>query len=273
MPSYTGTLRCSHCWSEGHNKRGCPRLTTEIAKNYQAQMRLAEQYRNGDLSSRANTVVDQEWNINYHEERAGNFRMEYLKRMKIDLATGKKVTNKAAKAERMKSVTCGYCKQKGHTRRVCPVVKQDYAVYKHLSDKTRKDIYAKLRELHVNIGSLVFVKRYHNGAYARRPYLVTAFDLSCVDFHNREGACIKLVEAAAGNTHHLSLEQLERAIEQGCAHVSATPLSLNLSALSAVKTIKEAFSTDNDRPYAYHEGYNDAVTEAREALAQVSVES
>jgi hypothetical protein len=193
--------------------------------------------------------------------------------MKIDLATGKKVTNKAAKAERMKSVTCGYCKQKGHTRRVCPVVKQDYAVYKHLSDKTRRDIYAKLRELHVNIGSLVFVKRYHNGAYARRPYLVTAFDLSCVDFHNREGACIKLVEAAAGNTHHLSVEQLEAAIVSGAAHVSATPLSLNLSALSAVKTIKEAFSTDNDRPYAYHEGYNDAVTEAREALAQAPVES
>ena len=31
--SYSGTVRCGHCYSQGHNKRGCPKLKEEIATN------------------------------------------------------------------------------------------------------------------------------------------------------------------------------------------------------------------------------------------------
>ena len=30
--SWNGTLRCSHCYEQGHNKRSCPKLKAEIAK-------------------------------------------------------------------------------------------------------------------------------------------------------------------------------------------------------------------------------------------------
>ena len=129
MPSYTGTIRCSHCFEQGHNKRKCPRLTEEIKESYEAQQRLADRYRNREYDHKLRTGEgrdeDREWNINYHTHRAEEARKAYLKRTKIDLATGKKVTNKAAKAERMKNVKCGYCGERGHTRRSCPAVMED----------------------------------------------------------------------------------------------------------------------------------------------------
>ena len=55
----------------------------------------------------------------YYDDRAEHQRQLYLKRTKIDLATGEKVSNMASKAARMKNVTCGYCAERGHTRRIC----------------------------------------------------------------------------------------------------------------------------------------------------------
>ena len=52
----------------------------------------------------------------------------------LDFATGEKVTNKAAKAERMRNVKCGYCGEHGHTRRVCPAVKNDYMFPPSIAD-------------------------------------------------------------------------------------------------------------------------------------------
>ncbi len=165
MPSYNGTIRCSHCYEQGHNKRKCSRLTGEIKEQYERQARVAERYRSGEFDHKLRTAGDvatneaREWNVNYHTGRAEDARKQYLKRTKIDLATGEKVTNKAAKAERMRNVTCGYCGDKGHTRRVCPAVKDDYKVYKVLTKKYQQAAYDRLRELNINIGSMVFTRR------------------------------------------------------------------------------------------------------------------
>jgi hypothetical protein len=228
---------------------------------------MAERYRSGDLSPRAGSVADRDWNINYHEELAETSRKEYLKRMKIDLATGKKVTNKASKAERMKSVTCGYCKDRGHTRRVCPAVKEDYRVYKALSEKYKQAAYAKLQELNVNIGSMVFARRWVSGEYRNTMYLVTAFDMRNVDYHNQGASCVKLTSPQGHGDHWLSVEQIEHQIKEGKAHASATPLVLAPGALDAVKLIKEAFPTSDERQYQYGRyGHDDAVNETRKAL-------
>ena len=56
------------------------------------------------------------------------YRQQYIKRTKIDLATGETVSNKEAKAARMKKVQCGYCGQRGHTRRTCKLIKHDKQV-------------------------------------------------------------------------------------------------------------------------------------------------
>ena len=275
MPSYTGTIRCSHCYEQGHNKRKCPRLTREIKEQYDTQTLLAERYRNGEYDSKLTrncadldgVAESREWNVNYHTNRAEESRKSYLKRTKIDLATGKKVTNKAAKAERMKNVKCGYCAERGHTRRVCTAVKQDYEVFKALSKKYRQAAYAKLQELNVNIGSMVFTRRWISGEYRNTMYLVTAFDMRNVDYHNQDAPCVKVTSPQGHGDHYISVAQMAHAIEEGKAHASASPVVLKPTALDAVKLIKEAFPTSADRQYRYGRYGNDEdVNKARVTL-------
>ena len=270
MPSYTGTIRCSYCFEQGHNKRKCPRLTQEIKESYETQQRLAERYRSGEYDHKLRTGVDRDqdrkWNVNYHTHRADEFRRQYLKRTKIDLATGKKVTNKAAKAERMKNVKCGYCGERGHTRRSCPAVKEDYEVYKVLSKKYRQAAYDKLQELNVNIGSMVFNRRWQNGEYQNHIYLVTAFDMSAVDYHDQDAKCVKVSSPQGHGDIWLSPSQMASLIQRGKAHASASPVTLKPNALDGVKLIKEAFPTSQERGYCYGRYGHDEVVETREAL-------
>ena len=115
--SWSGTVTCSHCYRQGHNKRKCEKLTEEIEDQYHGAAAMVEKERAAGN--------DTTW----YEERAEHRRQQYMKRTKIDLATGEKVKNKTAKAERMKNVTCGYCQTTGHTRRICEVVKRDKLVF------------------------------------------------------------------------------------------------------------------------------------------------
>ena len=270
MPSYTGTIRCSYCYEQGHNKRKCPRLTREIKESYERQQQLADRYRNREYDHKLRTGAgrdeDREWNINYHTHRADEFRRQYLKRTKIDLATGKKVTNKAAKAERMKKVKCGYCGDYGHTRRVCPAVKEDYEVYKALSKKYRQAAYDRLRELNINMGSMVFTRRWVSGEYKNALYLVTAFKMDNVDYHNKGAQCVKVTSPQGHGDLWLSVEQLNQLIAQGKAHASASPVVLKPNALDGVKLIKEAFPTSEQRSYSYGRYGQDEVVETRKAL-------
>ena len=87
--SYSGTVTCSYCYKQGHNRRKCPELTEAIKNQYIGHTLNAKESREGKIN-------DAEW----YESRAELKRQKYMKRTKIDLATGEKVTNKAAKAAR-----------------------------------------------------------------------------------------------------------------------------------------------------------------------------
>tara|TARA_A200000159_G_C7320261_1_gene338575 strand:- start:113 stop:895 length:783 start_codon:yes stop_codon:yes gene_type:complete len=105
----------------------------------------------------------------WYDERAERYREQYLKRTKIDLATGEKVTNKAAKAARMKKVECGYCGQRGHTRRTCPAVKVDKQVFVEESRRVRIAALEAARETGIGLGSMVPIRSpgYENGEWRR----------------------------------------------------------------------------------------------------------
>ena len=90
--SWSGTVTCSYCYKQGHNKRKCPELSAQIKNQYLGNIAMAQRERD------QGNEHDAEW----YEQRAETKRQEYIKRTKIDLATGEKVTNKAAKAARMK---------------------------------------------------------------------------------------------------------------------------------------------------------------------------
>tara|TARA_R110002020_G_scaffold37239_1_gene112388 strand:+ start:2263 stop:3012 length:750 start_codon:yes stop_codon:yes gene_type:complete len=100
----------------------------------------------------------------YHEGRAERFRTMYMKRTKIDPATGAKVKNKAAKAERMKNVQCGYCGAMGHTRRICEAVKADYQVYLVETRQVREDAVKRVREMGIGAGSMLAFKEHSYNA-------------------------------------------------------------------------------------------------------------
>jgi hypothetical protein len=93
-----------------------------------------------------------------YTQNAERYRLAYMKRTKIDPATGEKVKNKTAKAERMKNVTCGYCRATGHTRRVCEAVKADYQVYLVETRQVREDAATRVRESGIGAGSMVAFK-------------------------------------------------------------------------------------------------------------------
>ena len=146
--SYNGTVTCSHCYRQGHNKRKCPVLTEEVKDRYIGATLMAVKERE------AGNENDAQW----YDDRAEHQRQLYLKRTKIDLATGEKVSNKASKAARMKNVTCGYCHERGHTRRVCPHAKNDKQVF---VEQTRRERIAALEHavnMGIGVGSMVPIR-------------------------------------------------------------------------------------------------------------------
>ena len=146
--SWSGTVTCSYCYKQGHNKRKCPELSERIKNEYTGAMLMVK-----ESEEKGN-----EYDVQWYGERAEVKRQEYIKRTKIDLATGKKVTNKAAKAERMKKVRCGYCNQRGHTRRTCPAVKVDKQVFVEETRRMRIAALETARETGIGLGSMLPIR-------------------------------------------------------------------------------------------------------------------
>ena len=142
--SWSGTVTCSHCYRQGHNLRKCPDYTARVLRNYHDHLGQAAAIDEGDPD--------------YYLRVAERYRLEYMKRTKIDPATGEKVKNQTAKAERMKKVTCGYCGLNGHTRRVCEVVKRDKLVFIEESRRVRVAVLADARATGIGVGSLIPIR-------------------------------------------------------------------------------------------------------------------
>ena len=73
--SWSGTVTCSHCYTRGHNKRKCPTLTQSYLDKYKQYMGWAEGH--------ADPIVSDQY-----RREADRFRKQYMKRTKIDPATG-----------------------------------------------------------------------------------------------------------------------------------------------------------------------------------------
>lgn len=146
--SYNGTVTCSHCYQRGHNKRKCPSLTEDIKGKYDGNSRMAAQER----------AAGNENDATWYDDRAEVYRQQYLKRTKIDLATGEKASNKASKAARMKNVTCGYCSERGHTRRICRHAKNDKQVFVEQTRLERIAAFEHAVNMGIGVGSMVPIR-------------------------------------------------------------------------------------------------------------------
>ena len=155
--SYNGTVRCSHCHRTGHNRRSCPDITSELKADYHRYLRRVKEYLHvGDNSSAARM-----------QTAANVARDKYIKRAGHDPATDKPIQKKIARSKRLKNTFCGYCGDRGHTRRTCKHLKNDKKVYIQLTKQWRKKELADAISLGIGIGSLVPFKEYgyHRGEY------------------------------------------------------------------------------------------------------------
>jgi hypothetical protein len=218
--SWSGTVTCSHCYTRGHNKRKCPRLTESLLNDYKMWSEGVKRH------------ADSPTQAQYHTERAEHYRTMYMKRTKIDPATGEKVKNKVAKAERMKNVTCGYCRDTGHTRRVCEVVKRDKLVFIEESRRVRVGALEAARETGIGVGSMIPIRvsGYHGpdqkwGSYTSLRY-VKRVDWAPVT-SARPGLWVTHIEAgklaSANQSHWTSRDKIlkmEENFKEACEHAA-----------------------------------------------------
>jgi hypothetical protein len=258
--SWNGTVRCSHCYTTGHNRRSCPNITQECLVRYKGWKRQREAYADDDTSG-----------VEMYDRRIKQERAAYIKRTGLDPDTGEKIKRKTAKAERMKQITCGYCQDVGHTRRVCEAVKADYQVYLVETKQVRQNVLTAAQEAGIGIGSMVtFPDRGYNadgrwGTWVKLNY-ITTYEWDSVDAHNNALA-VRYVHHKdihrMHDPHHVSLinfnSLLDRMKEVGeDAPTPSLAGSLNPPDdwLDGGRSLKEAFPTqgtpsDKERPHAY----------------------
>ena len=210
--SWSGTVTCSHCSQRGHNKRKCPSLTAQIKGQYLiATSGAASEREKGNEN-------DAEW----YDTRAEVYRQQYLKRTKIDLATGEKVSNKASKAARMKNVTCGYCKQRGHTRRTCQAVKVDKQIFVEETRRMRIAALESARKTGIGIGSLIPIRStgYDSDGQWRSDILTMRYIQSALwdaCHANRPALIVKHIDArklgAANQSPYTSRDQITKLVQ------------------------------------------------------------
>ncbi len=136
MGNYSGTIRCGHCYGQGHNRAGCEKLTDQL------QERWSRIEAGGYDDS------------NYTHQRT---REMLAKRQGSDPLTGEK------KRQRRKTHggrVCGYCNENGHNRRTCPQQKTDRTRFTAMTVETRAIVLGALREHGVAPGALVAYDNY-----------------------------------------------------------------------------------------------------------------
>ena len=255
--SWNGTVNCSYCYQKGHNRRSCPSLTKVYLDRYM-------EAKNDGFSD---------------DDRIAARRAEYVKRTGLDPDTGKKVKRKDAKAMRMKNVKCGYCGERGHTRRVCKVLRQDYEVYKLLTAKVRAERKRELTELGCGIGSIMPVKEWcYNaaGEYGEHETLrmVTSLTFDRIDAHTHDPAVLICRDALnlgpRGMTSGMTISAALRIVEN-------TPTRVSMTGNASMKfpegwddatdtDIKAAFPVKQNRPYDYAWSGSQDIADAREQL-------
>ena len=271
--SWSGTVTCSHCYQRGHNKRKCPSLTAQIKSQYEGNMLAAASEREKGNEN------DAEW----YESRAELKRQEYMKRTKIDLATGEKVTNKAAKAARMKNVTCGYCKERGHTRRTCQHAKRDKQIFVEETRRMRIAALESARETGIGLGSMLPIRStgYDADGQWRSDILTVRYVQSVLwdDCHaNRPTLIVKHIDArklgAPNQSPYTSRDQIKKLVQANdtaLRYADAEGQDLPVSSLvptldppkgwlqpteqSLEKAIKQAFPTTGNE-YAKSRNYD-----------------
>ena len=143
--------RCSYCYQEGHNKRTCPQKTAYIKSHRDREVAAGE--------------TDSYW------------IREYNKRV-------------APKGKKKSQQVCGYCQERGHTRRTCEVLQNDMKWFVEHHNALTRVAHDYIVSSPVGIGSLfnrsVRSYNYNAGDYERRVSTFILVDFSMTKKINRD---------------------------------------------------------------------------------------
>jgi hypothetical protein len=141
--SWSGTVTCSECYRQGHNRRSCPDLTERYQRYFAEAEKRNDHY---------------EMNL---------YAKKLIKRTGINPITGEK--RKKQRGRCLEYMQCSYCKNNGHTRRTCRRLKEDKQVFIHVTQKSREKIVQKIEARGLGVGTLIpYSHRAYNheiGAY------------------------------------------------------------------------------------------------------------
>jgi len=141
MGNYSGTIRCGHCYGEGHNRAGCEKLTEQIKREWEYC----------------------KTNVDPTAYRYTRVREQLAKRTGIDPVTGE---SKRKRRATYGGRVCSYCKDNGHNRRTCQTLKDDKARFAALTIAHRAEVLASMREHGCGPGALIAQDDYGTKAAA-----------------------------------------------------------------------------------------------------------
>jgi len=170
MGNYNGTVRCGHCYQRGHNKRSCPTRLEQLQRQLQR-----------------------------HKDSGDSTYVDYYAR-EIAKMTGTNPETGETRKRRNESYGrhCSYCRERGHSRRTCPTLKEDQRNYRRMASVVRRDMLARMKEHGFGVGSLVTLatNEWVEGEYVevKNAYLVTGIEWDSITPHNKIGQhCVKTV--------------------------------------------------------------------------------
>jgi hypothetical protein len=183
--------RCSYCYQDGHNRRTCPKLTADLKSHADAQI------------ARGNTDA---WAVQQYQSRI--------------VPTGKKLSRQK----------CGYCGERGHSRRKCEVLQNDMDWFIQHHNEHVAVAHDYIVTSPVGLGSLFQVTRkdynYNSGTYDVKNILFVLTDFFINQNVNNNGLNIiaRLTDPATGNNTTINLR--DYVVNQKYAGSSWSPISL-----------------------------------------------
>ena len=276
--SWNGTVRCGYCYQTGHNARTCP-------VKADAHKRRWQQYTDAATCA---TDAEEADRYAYH---AQSEREKYERMTKTCIETGDKLKRKQTAGASLKKMKCSYCGKRGHTRRTCQNLKNDYEVYKYMSRVARRNFLKQYNETGAGIGSLVSIETWNHGASGNEEYaerkimgMLTEINWAYIDCdHNVDSGVFFAktnFQLGGGNPGYrggidsLSLGTLTNATRSG-APVGRNNVQVYPSGSASLppagwmdefKPVKEVFDPKQDRPWFYEYGNDENAEAAREAL-------
>lgn len=163
---------CGYCGDLGHNRRTCPDLRIAHERNLRAlQQQLEDATPGGDREG-------------YITRRINATGKAVGKLTGTNPVTGENVARKRATERK-----CSYCKEVGHTRRTCEILKQDQEVYREATRIARRVVAAQIEETQVGIGTMYTTRTgYYSDAgkweYGLRPFIITRAALDQYTFNS-----------------------------------------------------------------------------------------